>query len=42
VQQRPSDLQALLQAPAIGQLMPLVAFRKGERKTFTLVPVEAS
>jgi S1-C subfamily serine protease len=40
--QRVSDLQALLQAPAIGQLMPLVAFRNGERKTFTLVPVEAT
>ena len=39
--QRVSDLQALLQAPAIGQLMPLVAFRNGDRKTFTLVPVEA-
>jgi S1-C subfamily serine protease len=39
--QKPADLQALLQAPAIGQLLPLVALRGGERRTFTLVPVEA-
>jgi len=31
-----------MSAPAIGQLMPLLAFRAGERKTFTLVPVEAA
>jgi S1-C subfamily serine protease len=40
--QKPSDLQALLQAPAIGQLMPVVALRNGDRKTFTLVPIEAA
>jgi S1-C subfamily serine protease len=40
--QRGGDLMALLQAPAIGQLLPVVAFRRGERRTFTLVPVEAS
>lgn len=39
--QRPTDLHALLHAPAIGQLLPVVAFRAGERRTFTLVPVEA-
>jgi S1-C subfamily serine protease len=40
--QRPTDLQAQLQAPAIGRLLPVVALRGGERRTFTLVPVEAS
>jgi S1-C subfamily serine protease len=40
--QRPVDLQGILQAAAIGQLLPIVALRAGERKTFTLVPVEAS
>ncbi|MGH2353045.1 MAG: PDZ domain-containing protein, partial [Chloroflexota bacterium] len=39
--QRPTDLHALLQAPAIGRLLPLVALRAGERRTLTLVPVEA-
>jgi S1-C subfamily serine protease len=39
--QKHTDLQAILQAHAIGQLLPLVALRGGERKTFTLVPVEA-
>src|SRR5688500_10632684 len=39
---KPTDLQTLLQGPAIGQLLPLVALRGGERKTVTLVPVEAA
>jgi S1-C subfamily serine protease len=39
--QRLTDLHALLQASAIGQLLPLVALRAGERRAFTLVPVEA-
>ena len=39
--QRVSDLQAFLQAQAVGQLLPVVAFRNGERRTFTLVPIEA-
>jgi len=39
---KPTDLQSLLQAPTIGQLLPLVALRSGERKTVTLVPVEAA
>ena len=39
---KPTDLQTLLQRPAIGQLLPLVALRGGERKTVTLVPVEAA
>jgi S1-C subfamily serine protease len=37
----PADLQTSLQAPAIGQLLPAVILRDGERKTVTLVPVEA-
>jgi len=37
-----TDLQSALQSPAIGQLLPLVALRGGERKTITLVPVKAS
>jgi len=40
--QRYTDLLAQLQGPAIGRLLPLVALRNGERRTFTLVPVEAS
>ena len=40
--QRYADLLEQLQAPAIGRLLPLVALRDGERRTFTLVPVEAS
>ena len=40
--QRHVDLLDQLQAPAIGRLLPLVALRDGERRTFTLVPVEAS
>ncbi|HEX2514890.1 MAG TPA: PDZ domain-containing protein, partial [Chloroflexota bacterium] len=40
--QRHADLLDQLQAPAIGRLLPLVALRDGERRTFTLVPVEAS
>lgn len=40
--QRATDLHALLQGPAIGQLLPLVALRDGERRTITLVPIEAS
>jgi S1-C subfamily serine protease len=40
--QKPTDLQAVLQAHAIDQLLPLVALRGGERKTVALVPVEAS
>jgi S1-C subfamily serine protease len=40
--QKPADLQAVLQSPAIGQLLPVVALRAGERKTLTLVPVEAA
>ena len=39
---RPTDLQSLLQGPAIGQLLPMVALRAGQRKTMTLVPVEAT
>jgi S1-C subfamily serine protease len=39
--QRLTDLHALLQASAIGQLLPLVALRAGERRAFTLVPIEA-
>jgi S1-C subfamily serine protease len=39
--QRPTDLHAVLQASAIGRLLPLVALRNGERRTVTLVPVEA-
>ena len=39
---KPTDLQGVLQSPTIGQLLPLVALRGGERKTITLVPVEAS
>lgn len=39
--QRVTDLHALLQAPAIGQLLPLVALRAGERRALALVPVEA-
>jgi S1-C subfamily serine protease len=38
---RVTDLHALLQAHAIGQLLPLVALRNGERRTITLVPIEA-
>jgi S1-C subfamily serine protease len=40
--QKHADLQGILQASAIGELFPVVALRGGERKTFTLVPVEAS
>jgi S1-C subfamily serine protease len=40
--QRPSDLQAALQSAGIGQLLPVVALRSGDRKTLTLVPVEAA
>ncbi len=40
--QRYTDLLAQLQGPAIGRLLPLVALRGNERRTFTLVPVEAS
>lgn len=39
--QRATDLQAILQAPAIGQLLPAVILRNGERKTLTLVAIEA-
>ena len=39
---KPTDLQSLLQGPAIGQLLPMVALRAGDRKTVTLVPVEAT
>ena len=39
---KPTDLQSLLQGPAIGQLLPMVTLRAGERKTVTLVPVEAT
>jgi S1-C subfamily serine protease len=39
--QRLSDLHGLLQGSAIGQLLPLVALRGGERHALTLVPVEA-
>jgi len=38
---RVGELQAILQSSAIGQLLPAVALRGGERLTFTLVPVEA-
>jgi S1-C subfamily serine protease len=40
--QKVTDLHALLQGTAIGQLLPVVALRAGERRTFTLVPVEAT
>ncbi|HEX2033367.1 MAG TPA: trypsin-like peptidase domain-containing protein [Chloroflexota bacterium] len=40
--QRWADLHALLQGQAIGRLMPIVALRAGERRTFTVVPVEAT
>ncbi|MBI3974176.1 MAG: trypsin-like peptidase domain-containing protein [Chloroflexi bacterium] len=40
--QKVTELQAVLQAAGIGQLLPVVALRDGERRTFTLVPVEAT
>lgn len=40
--QKVTDLHALLQGPDVGRLMPVVALRGGERRTFTVVPVEAS
>jgi S1-C subfamily serine protease len=39
--QRVTDLHSLLQASAIGKLLPLVALRAGERRALTLVPIEA-
>ncbi len=40
--QKHVDLQAALATSDIGQLLPVLALRSGERKTLTLVPVEAT